>query len=109
MKKIFLAASLFTVALALSSCYNTKLLVGDVTRTEPLVEVNKEWNHSVIYGLIPLDNATMKVEDYVSKAPNYVIKTNQSLLNMLVAGVTAGLYTPTQTIYYLPADEAGER
>lgn len=102
MKKILYVVVVCFCATALSSCYNTRMLVGDVNRNEPLVEVNKVWNHGLIYGLVPLDNATMKVEEYTNNAPNYVIKTNQSFLNMLVSGITFGIYTPTQTTYYLP-------
>ncbi len=92
----------FMAGLAATSCFNTRIMVGEVQRREPMVEVNKEWNHGFIYGLVPGGNATMAAAEYVNGAPNYVVKTNQSFLNMLVSGVTFGIYTPTQTKYYLP-------
>ena len=39
-------------------------------------------------------------------ADNYVVKTNQSFLNMLVSGLTCGIYTATQTKYYIPLKDA---
>ncbi len=108
-RAIFVAKTLALAAVAaltLSSCFNTRLLVGDVTKNEPLIEVNKVWNHGVLWGLVPLDNATMKTAEFTDNAPNYVVKTNMSFLNMLVYGLTAGIYSPTQTKYYLPASEA---
>jgi len=85
-------------------CYfsHVLLLVGNVKPKEPVVEVNKEWNHHLICGLVPLDNATMDASEYVNGAENYIVKTNHSFLNMLVGCITGGIYTPTQTKYYLP-------
>lgn len=86
----------------LSSCYNTRILVGNVQVKEPVVKVNREWNHHLIGGLVPLGNASMVAKDYLPENENYVVKTNMSFLNMLVAGITFGIYTPTQTTYYIP-------
>lgn len=99
MKKMLFAV--LTVA-CLSSCYNTRILVGDVQLKEPVVKVNSEWNHHLIGGLVPLGNASMVAKDYLAGHENYVVKTNMSFLNMLVAGITFGIYTPTQTVYYIP-------
>lgn len=49
----------------LTSCYNTKILVGDVNPKDPLVKINSEWNHHLIGGLVPLGNAQMKASEYV--------------------------------------------
>ena len=86
----------------LTSCYNTKILVGDVNPKDPLVKINSEWNHHLICGLVPLGNAQMKASEYVDGHENYVVKTNMSFLNMLVSWVTFSIYTPTQTVYYIP-------
>lgn len=106
MKKFLLFA---IVALALSSCYNTRILVGNVDPKEPVIEVQKEWNHHLFYGLLPLNNATMKASEYVGGKTNYVVKTNQSFLNMLVGSLTWGIYTPTQTIYYIPVKDIDKK
>lgn len=99
MKKILL---IVVAASALSSCYNTRIIVGNVKPNEPLIKVSTEWNHHLIYGLVPLDNATMIAEDYVGPYSNYVVRTYTSFLNGLVSGITWGIYTPTQTAYYIP-------
>ena len=99
MKKLLVLA---VCMIALSSCYNTRILVGDVKPNEPLTEVNRVWNHHLIAGLVPLNNAKMQAGEYVGDRPNYVVKTNQSFLNQLVTVFTCGIYTPTQTVYYIP-------
>ncbi len=87
----------------LSSCFNTRIMVGDITATAPVQEVNKEWNHHLIYGLVPLDNANMNVKDYLPEGTEaYVVRTNRNFLQYLVSGLTFGIYTPTQTKYYTP-------
>ncbi len=102
MKKIMFSAISVVVLTCMSSCYSTKLLVGNVDPKEPLVQINKEWNNHLIGGLVPLESATMKTSEYVNNAENYVVKTNISFLNYLVSGITGGIYTPTQTKYYIP-------
>ena len=99
MKKILLVV---LCGIGLSSCYNTKILVGNVQPKEPLVKVNSEWNHHLIGGLIPLDNATMKVVDYLPNRENYIVKTNQSFVNLFVSWLTCYIYCPSQTVYYIP-------
>lgn len=99
MKKILILA--FCV-FAMSSCYNTRLYVGSVTTTEPLVEINKKWNDQFLVGLVTTNNAKMNPAEYVNNAPNYVVKTNQTFLTGLVGTVTFGIYTPTQTKFYVP-------
>lgn len=90
------------VAGCLTSCYNTRVYVGNVQSKEPLIKINKRWNSHFIVGLVPLRDAKMKPEQYVDSAANYVIKTNTSFVNGLVGFVTCGIYTPTQTTYYIP-------
>lgn len=99
MKKLLPAA---LCLIAMTSCYNTRLIVGNVKPNEPLIKVSSEWNHHFLYGLVPLDNATMKTEEYVDGHPNYVVRTYTSFLNGFVSSLTCGIYTPTQTAYYLP-------
>lgn len=109
MKRIILSTVSFALlACMMSSCYNTRLLVGNVDPKEPLVEINQEWNHHLIGGLVPLSNATMKTAEYTNNAANYVVKTNMSFLNLLVGGITFGIYTPTQTKFYIPLKDANK-
>ncbi len=104
-KTIFSAFVILLASILLSSCYTTSLYIGDVKPNEPLVKVNKVWNHHLIAGLVPLENTKMKTEEFVAGRPNYVVKTNTSFLNALVSGITYGIYTPTQTTYYILLDE----
>lgn len=106
MKKILLIVLIgILCTVMLSSCYNTRILAGNVEPKDPLIEINKEWNHGFLFGLIPLDNATMRVKDYVGNRDNYAVKTNLGFVHGLVSCITFGIYTPTQTTYYMPADE----
>ncbi|MFI3261779.1 MAG: hypothetical protein R3Y26_02600 [Rikenellaceae bacterium] len=103
MRRITLNLLLVVIsATMLQSCYSTRLYVGDVQKTDPLIKVNKEWNHHLLFGLVPLDNSKMRPSDYVNDTPNYVVKTNTSFANSIVSSLTFGLYSPTQTTYYVP-------
>ncbi len=92
----------FCLALSMTSCYSTRILYGDVKPNEPLVQVNQEWNHHLIGGLVPVGKNKLEAAEYVDHADNFVVKTNRSFLNMLVSGITGGIYTPTQTKFYVP-------
>lgn len=105
MKKVFFCGAVLLASLSLTSCYNTKVVCGDITRQTPVVKVNSEWNHHLLYGLVPLKNAKMEAKEYVGNKKSYVVKTNQTFINMLVNAITFGLYTPTTTTYYLPIDD----
>jgi len=100
MRKIVMLA---LIAFLFTSCYNTRILVGDVKPTEPVTEVNKEWTHHFLFGLVPGGNAKVNPIDYLPAGQeNYIVKTNTSFLNGFVAGLTFGIYTPTQVKYYVP-------
>lgn len=103
--KIFFIGIL--IAVSFSSCYTTKITVGDLSPRQPMVKINSEWNHHILWGLVPLGNASMRADDYVGDRTRYMIKTNQSFLNGLVSFLTLSIYTPTTTTYYMPIDEYG--
>lgn len=100
----FLVAGIL-ITTSLSSCYTTKVSVGDVSPKQPMVKINSEWNHHLLWGLVPLENASMRADDYVGDRKRYMIKTNQSFLNGLVSCLTLGIYSPTSTSYYVPLDD----
>lgn len=102
-KTLLLFATL--AASSLTSCYSTRVMHGSVEPNEPLVQVNRVWNHHLIGGLIPVGNNKLNGEEYVNNAENFVVKTNFNFLNLLVSGITCGIYTPTQTKFYIPLRE----
>ena len=103
MKRFTSVFACLLVAVTLTSCFNTRILYGDVQREEPLVEINKvAWTHGFLFGLIPGNNAVLDSKAYVGDRDNFVVKTNQSFINLLVGGLTCGIYTPTQTKFYVP-------
>lgn len=90
--------------LLLTSCYNTRILVGNVNPNQELRKIGSRWNGHLLGGLIPLEDAKVHPQDMVNGYSDYMIKTNTNFLNMLVSGVTFGIYTPTQTSFYVPYD-----
>lgn len=94
--------SLIALVLLLTSCYNTRIFVGNVKPNEPVTEVNSVWTHHFLFGLVPGNNAKMSANEMVAGRENYVVKTNITFVNGLVSGLTMGIYTPTQTTYYVP-------
>lgn len=90
--------------LLLTSCYNTRVLVGNINPNQELRKIGIRWNGHLLGGLIPLENAKVRPQNMVNGYSDYMIKTNTSFLNMLVSGITFGIYTPTQTTFYVPYD-----
>lgn len=101
----FLLTSI-VIVITFSSCFTTRVSVGDVSPNQPMMKVNSVWNHHILWGLIPLDNASMRADTYIGDRTRYVIQTNQSFLNQLVSACTFGIYTPTTTTFYLPTNKA---
>ncbi len=97
MKKLIL---LIWVAIAATSCYTNRLLVGDVKPKEPMVEVSKEHNAHFIGGLAK--TAKSIAEEHVGEAKNYAVMTRYGFGDMMLSLITAGIYTPTTTKYYIP-------
>lgn len=95
-----LASGCLCAVLLFESCYSTTVNVGNIDPDEPLVEVNTAHNGHFIGGLV---NAT-KVEDdvYVGDSKDYAMKTYVSVGNAVVSVLSAGLFTPTTTKFYLP-------
>jgi hypothetical protein len=60
-------------------------------------------NHLLIAGLIPLKNEH-SAKDFVGGSKNYVVQTQHSFVDMLVSGITSGIYTPTTTTIFVPAN-----
>lgn len=101
MKKLTLMASV-AILVGLTSCMNTRILVGNVTPSEPVVEVNKQCNGHFVYGLIPGKKATVSADKLMDGKKDYVVRTYTSFVDGLVGGLTFGIYTPTTTKLYVP-------
>lgn len=100
--KILLWGGVLGIILSMTSCYSTRVLHGNVKPNEPLVQVNQEWNHHLIGGLVPVGKNKLEAAEYVNNAEDFVVKTNHNFLNLLVSCITCGIYTPTQTKFYIP-------
>src|SRR5438132_1561062 len=73
---------------AASGCYHVTVVTG----APPSAQViNKEWQNSFVYGLVP--PAELNAKDTGAQGVAKV-ETERSFLNSLVAGVLYNLYTP---------------
>ncbi len=103
MKKLFL---LVVCVIAFTSCYNTRIMVGDVNEKTPVVEINKVTNHHLIFGLLPLKDVNVNPQEYVGNRDSYMVKVNHSFENLLIEYLTFGIYTQTTTTFYVPLKDA---
>lgn len=92
-KQIILPAITLACCLMFSSCFVNKFDVGNGAQTHVKV---KKWNHYVIDGLIPVGVSDPNV--MADKAKDYTVTIKFSFVNLIVSGVTGGIYTPTTTI-----------
>ena len=76
----------------LTSCYTYSTVVGEGAKGTQEV---KKWNSYVLFGLIPVGVSNPK--QLAGDTKDYSVKTSQSFVNGLVAGLTFGIYTPTTT------------
>lgn len=82
----------FSAAVLLSSCYSYTSVVGNGGKgTEKVTK----WNHYVIAGLAPVGVSDSKA--MAAGASDYTVNTKHSFVNMLVGGLTFGIYSPTTT------------
>lgn len=103
MKKLCLA---LVCAFCLTSCYTTRLMVGDVDPEEPMVKVNqRRCIPHYIFGTVRSAGSNLKVKDYMGETKNYMVKTNMSFLDGVLTTLTGGLYMPTQAKFYVPLRE----
>ena len=75
------------VALAASGCYKVTVVSGTPSPTV----VNKPWQHSFVYGLVP--PAELNVSQQCPRGIARVV-TQQSFVNGLAGALTYSLYTP---------------
>lgn len=98
MKIKFFAVAALSCAM-LSSCYCDKLVVGNVGANEELVHVESVRNPHVLGGLIVNHD---KASRHMEGIDNYVVEHKMTFGDVILSGVTLGIYTPSTTKYYVP-------
>lgn len=94
MKKLsFRIAGMLVACALLSSCYVNTFNVGKGAQSN--VQVSK-WNHYLIEGLAPV--SVSDPQKLAGGASDYTVTIKHSFVNMLVGGITFGIYTPTTTV-----------
>lgn len=105
MKKLLFFLAL---VISMSSCYNTRVCVGNIKTEDPTVKVNSVTNHHFLYGLIPGGKTEIEASKYVKGRKNYVVKNNWTFLNGFLGCLTMGIYTPTTTTFYIPINDVSK-
>lgn len=103
MKKILVFCSVLLATLAMSSCYTSKVYVGNARPSQPMIKVGSTTNPHLIQGLVPLDNGKIAAE-YIGGRSDYMIKFTHRFLDGLLKSLTLGMYTPCTTAFYAPMD-----
>lgn len=92
MKKLFLITTIGVVILS-TSCYSYTTIVGKGPQTNESVS---KWNTYFIDGLIK--GTQVNAKDLAGGAEDYSVTTKLSFGNMLVSGLTFGIYSPNTVI-----------
>lgn len=107
MKKYIVFFGCICFMLLFQSCYCSTVCVGDMKKDEPAVCVNTIHNHKFIYGLVNSGKVT-DGKIYVSDKKDYKFKHYRSFVDQVLSSITCGIYTPTTTKVYLPANARNE-
>jgi len=105
MKKVMLIVLASTLCLSLSSCYSSQLYVGGMKVDEPKRVFNSKTNNHFLYGLISPSSNKKDIREYVGDRQKYAIKNHHTFVNLLIEGITFGIYTPSKTTFYVPVNE----
>ena len=84
--------------MVLVSCYCDRTYIGNVKPTDELVHVASSRNGHFI-GCVMVSHNDASV--YVGNTKDYVIANKRTFGDLLVSGITLGIYTPTTTKYYV--------
>jgi len=94
MKRLFaISFCLFLMASTLTSCYVNKFDIGKGAQSNVTV---KQWNHYLLDGLVPV-NVSNPVQ-MAAGAADYTVTIKHSFINMILSGLTFGIYSPTTTV-----------
>jgi|SRR5688500_11518558 len=89
--RIVLAVS---ATLLSTACYRITVITGAPPGTGPTQTVDKPWQNSFVYGLVPPPELNTKEQCPQGFA---VVQTERSFLNGLVSAFTYSIYTPMHT------------
>lgn len=78
--------------LLLSSCYSSQQIVGKGAQGSSYAT---DLNHNMLFGTVKDDSCNP--EKMAGSAENYTVSTKQTFGNVVLAVITLGVYTPTQT------------
>ncbi len=101
MKKIYMCVLGIGAMMMLQSCYVQTLSVG-MNEGDPVKQVAVVKNHQFIDGLV--EPRYDKVENYVEDTQHFKVTTKQTFMDGFLSGLTFGIYTPSTTYYYQPAE-----
>ena len=100
--KIVVGILCLSAVFAYSSCCSTTYYVGQMNRESPAVCTNTIHNSHFLGGLV--GSKDIAANEYLAGKSDYCVKTFHSFVDCLLGGITLGIYTPTTTKIYLPAD-----
>lgn len=83
---------LIFVVTTLSSCFSYTTVVGKGAQGKGS---STGWNHYAIFGAVTIKQVDDK--KMAGGAKDYTVTTRNSFLNMVIFGLTAGIYTPSTT------------
>lgn len=101
-KIISIFACMALVCMFLGSCQSSSVYVGELKREDPTVRVKTIHNNFFVGGLIGRKQIT--AADYTQGLENYKVKNYRSFVDCVLGGITMGIYTPSTTEIYLPAN-----
>lgn len=101
MKKTICLLMSCMFVMTLASCYCDKIYVGDITPYDEVVHVESARNGHYLEGAVVTKN---NVRQYIGDTKDYIIETKHTFGDMILTGVTLGIYSPTTTKYYVKKD-----
>lgn len=101
-KTISFAACMVMTCVLLCSCQSSSVCVGDLKNDDPVIRVKTIHNNFFLNGL--LGKKRIKATEYTQGLESYKVKNYRSFVDCVVNSVTLGIYTPSTTEIYLPAN-----
>lgn len=106
-KTIIIATCLVIACVHLDSCQSSSVCVGDLKNDDPVVCVKTIHHNFFVDGL--LGRKRVKANDYTQGLESYKIRNYRTFVDCVIGGVTCGIYTPSTTEIYLPANPASKQ